>query len=252
MGRSDVDTLAKKVIDTSFDFRTDTPPGGDPDACSLTLRRYHQVLWSKPLPSGASFHLNALTGGLLRHRSELGEFVLASDTVIPTWEKWAKASSVIVQLSEDERKAFATIRYTIGGMMVFPARKIDGGQTINAERGWNAKIGDRMDLTLECIRRYYLGETSHPEKAVQRFGNTLQRYANFFALFENFAGYVDFFLLQDMVTGDYSAVKFALPFDDFTSSPLPRDVDAYREYRGNSIDFIAARNRRIAALALEL
>lgn len=85
-----MDTVATKVIDTSFDFRTDTPPGQDPDACSLTLRRYHQVLWSKPLPSGVRFDLNALTRGLLRHRSELGEFVLASDTVIPTWENIRK------------------------------------------------------------------------------------------------------------------------------------------------------------------
>jgi len=247
-----MDTLATKVIDTSFDFRTDTPPGQDPDAFSLTLRRYHQVLWSKPLPSGVRFDLNALTRGLLRHRSELGEFVLASDTVIPTWEKWAKASSVIGQLSEDEKKSFGTIRYTIGGMMVFPAKRIDGGQTINAERGMNRIIGDRMDLTLECIRRYYLGETSHPERAVQRFGETLKRYAGFFALFEDFKGYVDFFLLQDMVTSDYSEVKFALPFDDFVSAPLPRDIHAYREYRRNSIEFIEARNRRINQLALEL
>ena len=208
-----MDMLAPNVIDTAFDFRTDTPPNRDPDACSLTLHRYHQVLWSKPLPSGVRFDLNALTQCRLRHFSELGEFVLSSDTVIPTWENWAKASSVIAQLSEDEKKVFATIRYTIGGMMVFPSKKIDGGQTINAERGINAKIGDRMDLTLECIRRYYLGEISHPERAVQRFGHTLQRYAAFFALFEDFNGYVDFFLLQDMVTSDYSEVNFSLPFE---------------------------------------
>lgn len=36
-------------IDTAFDFRTDTPPGRDPDSHSPTLRRYHQLLWSKPL-----------------------------------------------------------------------------------------------------------------------------------------------------------------------------------------------------------
>lgn len=252
MGQIGIDTLAANVIDTAFDFRTDTPPNRDPDACSPTLHRYHRVLWSKPLPSGVRFDLNALSQCRLRHVSDLGEFVLSSDTVIPTWENWAKASSVIAQLSEDEKKVFGTIRYTIGGMMMFPSKKIDGGQTINAERGINAKIGDRMDLTLECIRRYYLGETSHPERAVQRFGQTLQRYAAFFGLFEDFKGYVDFFLLQDMVTSDYSEVKFALPFDDFASSPLPSDTNAYREYRRSSIEFIAARNRRIGNLALEL
>jgi hypothetical protein len=34
------------------------------------------------------------------------------------------------------------------------------------------------------------------------------RYRDFFALFESFRGYVDFFLLQDLVTDDYSGVTF--------------------------------------------
>ena len=42
-------------IDTDFDFRDDTPIGGDPDRYSPTLRSYHKLLWSKPLPSGAQF-----------------------------------------------------------------------------------------------------------------------------------------------------------------------------------------------------
>ena len=41
------------LIDTSFDFRTDAS-GKDPDAYSPTLRQYHRLLWSKPLPSGAA------------------------------------------------------------------------------------------------------------------------------------------------------------------------------------------------------
>ena len=49
------------VIDITFDFRSDTPPGLDPDTYSPTLRRYHQLLWSKPLPSGAPFELDVTT-----------------------------------------------------------------------------------------------------------------------------------------------------------------------------------------------
>ena len=47
------------TIDVAFDFRTDakgkTP---DPDKDSPTLRLYHRLLWSKPLPSGAFFDLS--------------------------------------------------------------------------------------------------------------------------------------------------------------------------------------------------
>ena len=56
-----------------------------------------------------------------------------------------------------------------------------------------------MDLTLECIRRHYLGDPVTP------LGETLGRYREFFDLFDDFRGYVDFFLLQVLVTDDYRA-----------------------------------------------
>ena len=75
----------------------------------------------------------------------------------------------------------------------------------------------------------------------------LARYADFFALFEDFGGYVGFFLLDDLVSDDDSALRFFLPFDDFTTPALPNSVDAYRVYRDASVEFIEARNRRIDA-----
>ena len=40
------------MIDVTFDFRSDTPKGKDPDKYSPTLKTYHQLLWSKALPNG--------------------------------------------------------------------------------------------------------------------------------------------------------------------------------------------------------
>ena len=37
-----------------------------------------------------------------------------------------------------------------------------------------------------------------------------------------------------------------MPFDDFQTSPLPGSVDAYKEYKRLTIEFVEARNRRIA------
>jgi hypothetical protein len=93
--------------------------------------------------------------------------------------------------------------------------------TINGARGFLWRIADRMDLTLECIRRHYLGLSSP-------LGVVLARYSDFFALFEDFSGYVDFFLLQDMITDDHCAVEFFLPFGDFKTPSLPQDVDGFR------------------------
>jgi hypothetical protein len=225
-----------------FDFRTDTPFGEDPDSHSSTLRRYHQLLWSKPLPGGDPFDLHAdKWGAYLYHRSELGEFFLSSDAVIPTFSH--KCRRIISQLPEGEFEAFYTLGYTIGGMMIYPSNKVDGMLTINGARGFHPRISDRFDLTLECIRRHYIGEPSP-------LAETLGRYRDFFAVFGNFPGYVDFFLLQDLVTADRLAVKFCMPFEDFKTPAVPQGIDAYNEYRRLSMDFIAARNRRIDNLGL--
>ena len=230
------------LINTSFDFRTDAC-GRDPDVYSPTLRRYHKLLWSKPLPSGRLFDLDdAVPGAYLHHNSELGEFFLCSDSVMPTFTRWKSLKYITELFAEHENEAFRTIGYTIGGMMVFPGNRIDGKNTINGARGFNRQIADRFDLTLECIRRHYRGQWSP-------LGDTLARYRNFFTLFDDFSGYVDFFLLQDLVTDECSAVTFFMPFDDFKSPSVPKDGDTYKEYRRLSIEFIAARNRRIERYA---
>ena len=61
---------------------------------------------------------------------------------------------------------------------------------------------------MECIRRQYLGETSP-------LAEVLSRYGDFFALFEDFEGYVDFFLLQDLVSDGLSSVRFFMPYAGF-------------------------------------
>jgi hypothetical protein len=75
---------------------------------------------------------------------------------------------------------------------------------------------------------------------------TLARYADFFELFNDFHGYVEFYLLQDLVTDDYQSVKFFMPFENFDPPAVPQDVDTYEEFRRRSIDFIKARNQRIS------
>jgi len=75
--------------------------------------------------------------------------------------------------------------------------------------------------------------------------SVLSRYARFFDLFGSFRGYVDFFLLNDLVSADFSVVKISAPFDDFSGSPIPNDVEEYKAYEGAARAFIEARNQRI-------
>jgi hypothetical protein len=226
-------------IDTTFDFRSDTPPGRDPDKYSPTLRRYHKLLWSKLLPSGAVFELVDTTPRVyLHHRSGDREFFLASDTVIPSFVKERRIAHIFDDIPAEEVAAFRSAGYTIGGMMIFPGNQIDRKMTINSQRGCHPRIKDRFDLTVECIRRYYLGERSP-------LFETLQRYADFFAPFGDFRGYVEFFLLQDLVTDDGTAVRFFTPFKEFVSWPVPATTEGYKSYMRHALDFIQARNERM-------
>ena len=222
------------MIDTSFNFRSDTPSKKDPDTWSPTLAAYHKLLWSKPLPNGHVFSLEYKKPPFyLHHCSDLGEFWLSSDTVVPTFRRRA-----IDGVAKDEMN-FGGLGYTIGGMMVFPANQIDGRWTINQARGCTRRISDRFDLTVECIRRYFSGEKSP-------LSEVLGRYSDFFFLFRDFAGYVEFFHLQDIVDSGFTAVTFFLPFKDFgETSPIPDSRDAYFQYRSAALDFLNARNQRI-------
>jgi len=233
-------TTLSGLVDTAFDVRIDTPPGKDPDSHSPTLRRYHQLLWSKLLPDGTPFTLSTATKGrYLHHASARGEFTLTSDSVVHSYRTWARMAHITSHVSTTELDEFQRLGYTIGGMMIFPGDRRPGVRTINGERGLNRAIADRMDLTLECIRLHYAGGTSPMSR-------TLAAYADFFALFESFAGYAEFFLLQDLLNADGS-VAFFLPFTGFEASPLPGSVDAYRTYRDASLTWVRARNARIGA-----
>jgi hypothetical protein len=232
-----------EAIDITFDFRSDTPgwPDKDPDTHSPTLRRYHQLLWSKPLPSGVLFELvpTSRPPYYFSHSSEAGDFVLSSDAFIPAYTRYGVPKPVLEQFSAAEHDHFNAIGYTIGGLILWPANAIDRKWTINQARGClRSSVGDRMDLTLESIRRHY-------RDAWSPLADVLARYRDFFAAFEDFRGYVDFWLLQDMITDDYSAVRFFTPFDEFKPPAIPQDLHTYREYRRRSIEFVEARNRRM-------
>jgi len=227
-------------IDASYDFRNDVRPNNDPDIHSKKLKLYHKILWSKQLPSGKDFLLDySITGKYLSSKSSIGEFELSSDSITHSYIGVKRMNSITKLVSDVDRDKILKTFYTIGGFIIFPSNKIDNKQTINGSRGFNSRIVDRFDLTLECIRRFYLGIESP-------LYETFSRYKDFFQLFDDFQGYTEFFLLQDIVTDDFSEVKFFLPFDDsFPSQPLPKDLNDYLIYIKNTNNFVVNRGNRM-------
>ena len=230
------------IINVNFDFRCDTPLNKDPDAYSKTLKKYHKKLWSKPLPDGSQFTLEEK--GYLYHKSRLGEFNLGSDAITHSYKNTKKLSPIVAKVPEIAENLFNQ-GCKIAAYAIFPSRQINGKMTINQARGINANIKDRFDLTLECIRLFYIGETNPLTDA-------FKKYENFFSLFEDFKGYVEFFLFQDLIVDDSSSVKFHLPFEGFSGSPLPKSVDEYLEYAKNTEIFLNARSQRISNSIVEL
>lgn len=227
-------------INVDFYFFDDTPVGLDPDSASPTLRQYHQLLWSKELPDGRPFELQAskAKSPYLVYEIEKTRIVFGSDTIATRHRK--ALHHLFTQLPDEVNEHFRRRAYTICGFMLFPVSQ----GSINQNRGTHPRIQDRWDLTLEAIRRFYDGGTSP-------LTGTIDRYANYFELFGSFQGYVDHFHLGDFVD-EQGGVRFLLPFDDFVAPPLPSDLPTYAKYRLDSLDLFEARRSRILdAIAAE-
>lgn len=226
-------------IDIKFNVFSDTPPGKDPDQHSPTLRLYHQLLWSKPLPKGENFILDLSKPRLLRHGSEnLGEFTFSSDGIGRTFVGIKKMGHLVDQIPSEVINPINELCYTIGGFIIFPSNRVNMKPTINGARGINSKIEDRFDLTLECIRLFYNGDESPLTK-------TLMLYQSFFELFEDFRGYVNHFLLQDLVSNNSTQIKYWHPFKSFNLSPLPANSEEFYLYLNKVAEFVRSRNERI-------
>jgi hypothetical protein len=224
------------MIDINFNFFSDAK-GDDPDSTSPTLRKYHKILWSKPLPNGKPFNLTDNKKGVyLYHTSELGEFFLGSDAITHSYKNHKRKHWLTIQIPDEVNELFDA-GSTIGAYILFPNNRVDGKHTINQARGVNSLIDDRFDLTLECIRLFYLGQESP-------LYDTFLRYKNFFDLFEDFTGYIKFFLLEDLVD-EHQKIKFYLPFDNFKTKPTFAEINEYLIYKKRVMAFIKARNKRI-------
>lgn len=238
------------IIDVNFDFTTDTPNfwddfwkdeilggfGNDPDAMSKTLKSYHQFLWSKPLPNGEEINLKV---GNAYNYLTWKDFRFGSDSILASFRyvRYRKKLEEVSKVLPDYKsfiEDFLHRSYTVGGTIIFPK-----DNSINRARGCNAYIKDRWDLTLECIRKYYKNEDSP-------LFETLCKNKDFFDLFVDFKGYVDFFFLQDCVSDDYASVKFWLGNGDLTKNPMPQTVEEYLQWIKKQLEFVEKRNQRIA------
>lgn len=229
-------------IDTTFDFRTDTPPGprSDPDAHSPTLAAYHQHLWSKALPDGRPLELCIRLSGrehvLTDTVGTTDNMSFKSDTIHPTYDWDATIRAVRDEVDQDVIAELDHLTHTIGATMLWPPAT--NGQSINQARGLHRRIRDRFDLTVICVDRHYRNEP-HP------LSSTFDNYRDYFDLFASFDGWIDFWHLHDMVDTNRQPIEFPPSSNNFTANPIPATDADYTRYATAVIAAIRARNTRI-------
>ena len=163
--------MIKEIIDTNFDFTTDTPfywnnywddemgkSSSDSDINSLKLREFHKILWSKKLPNGDFLNLQF---GSQNKYLIWKDFCFGSDSITVSfrYEKYRYMIKQVIDFLPDYKSFiinYIKTTNTIGGFTIFPKQRM----SINQIRGINPCIKDRFDLTLECIRKFYLHEDS--------------------------------------------------------------------------------------------
>lgn len=226
-------------IDTSFNFRKDSN-GKDPDAYSPTLRSYHRFLWAKQLPIGEKLEIEEINSALI-YRFNMQTLKFGSDSISNSYIGTKKIAHLIGQITQTEFEEFRDKGSTIGGYLIFPSEREGGKMTINGARGFNTKIADRFDLTLECIRLHYQ-RLQHPLE--RTFSSPINNF--FFSLFKDFEGYIEFFLLQDLVDNNYEKVNFFTATKNaFIGSPIPDTAAEYRTYKNATLKFVELRNNRV-------
>jgi hypothetical protein len=244
-----------RVFDTSFDYKTDTPSRTKPDAGkdSQMLRADHELLWTKELPLSGDIFAARLTTRKDRYLiftdANKEKHCYGSDPITSSYTTWVEEKNprsralvdAIAGLDDEQRARYLNPPYTIGSAMIWPVRTKDYW-TMNRARGARLLIADRMDLTLECIRRHYAREPGSP------LADSTTAYADFFKLFGTFKGFVEFFHFEDLITpgSDYQKIEYFLRPNNFKRSGTPVTTLEYIEYRENVLAFIEKRNSRMA------
>jgi hypothetical protein len=230
--------MGMQLIDTTFDVRTDSH-GRDPDSASAALKQFHIELWSKPLPSGTYLRLEDAGSKYLNAVHDAGSLRVTSDTISNSMGGQKQIAPLMPLIPKGLVQEVKELGSTVGARLIFPGDRVEKKPTINVARGFHPRIKDRFDLTLECIRLHYEGEASPLEKV-------LCRYYGYFSLFESFEGFVEFFLLHDLVAN--GRVRFFIDTDNcFAESPTPQTAADYETYANRTLEFLSCRNRRIAS-----
>lgn len=241
-------------LDVNRPLNLNIPEHGDPDRDSHELKEYHICLWSHRQLNGRPFILADGDKNRMIYSNSDIEIVFTPDSITNSFkdsgrktkfDKKTESELISAFRGEDSEiddllNDYSKEDYKIGSSIIFPV-SINGVSirwTLNIARGILYKIHDRIDLTLECIRRHYQEPDSYnPLKS------SIDRNLVFFNLFKNFEELVDFFFLNCFVDekGNVKSLSGSL---DFNRS-FPSTKEEYKTYIKNTVKFMEKRKKAI-------
>ena len=210
----------------------------DPDQKSKKLYEAHKKFWNKQSSSLATIDSNNACELKITVKDK--EIRLGSDSIMSIYWHWTGNNYPYKQMHEliknimekdysNNNENFKEFIRTylqeankIGGFVVFPRHP----NSMNGRRGISAKIRDRFDLTLECIRRGYeiRFKDNDPNNPL---ADVLKEDEDFFGMFgekeEGFKKYIDFFCLNSWVNDNYDNYEVKDLLSDDGNSLLPKD-----------------------------
>ena len=235
----------KLDLDVNYNYKDDLGPNKDPDKYSDELGHDHCKLWNSRWRLGILkwSHFNRLSTSI-----NGVDFVFTPDSITNSFVNSKRRVNgnyeykIIEEYGECVQELIKEYRdtdYTIGSSIIFPV-SIEGdkiGWTINIARGISFKVHDRIDYTLECIKRFYEGNDENP------LSKALEKNKDFFDLFNDFYDYVDYFFLNDLIDSNGNVKSFTDVID--FSRAFPMTEEEYKKYINNTMGFVKKRNKII-------
>ena len=245
-----------KEINVDLLLNESVSKGLDPDKYSKVLKEYHRCLWSHRKIDGKSFTLVDDGHNKLKYSTDNLEIVFTPDSITNSFIQSGRRikkdgeitteGELIAKFRQEDGEIDNLLNeyekedYKIGTSIIFPI-SINGTSirwTLNIARGILHRVHDRIDLTLECIRRYY----QEPD-AYNPLRNSINRNLEFFKLFKSFEEYIDFFFLKCLIDKDGKVKGLSDTLDFFEPFPLTREQ--YKTYLKNTLAFMEDRKRDI-------
>lgn len=224
------------LFDRNQNLKAGLSEAQDPADFSAKLAQYQILLYTKPLPSGGFLKLRANKFNQVEAELPSGESILLTSMPLIHQACFeADNHELLSKLPQSQVDIMLRTLVTSGNYMLIPAQPLNGYRLDDFRK--NPRIGNRIDLYLECVRRQYAGEPSPLD-------DILNPFKPWFELFLSFKQFVEFFYLGNLYDPKLKKIHFFKTFDpDFPINLDPETGSSSMLVLSHSVIFAGSRGQ---------